>query len=456
MIKPAKLVLVVDDESSVREVLTDIFADNGFSVKTAVNGQDALKKLDDLHPDVVFMDIRMPEMSGIEALEIINTRGSQIPIILMTAYGSTETTIEAMKLGAFDYLMKPLNIKEVMRVLEKAIEIKELIDDNMSEPKKNIEYKDDQMIGFSPIMQNVYKTIGRVTNTSATVLIRGESGTGKELVARAIHFNSVRKDKPFIKINCASIPENLLESELFGHERGAFTGAVASKSGRFELANKGTLFLDEIGEMSAALQAKLLRVLQEKEFDRLGGTETIKVDVRIIAATNNDLEKSIEEGEFREDLFYRLNVVDIMLPPLRERKEDIPALVDYIVKCCNAEYAKAVTGFSNEATAMLKAYDWPGNVRELKNLCERAVLMSNGPVLTLDDLPISLKKGSKRLSWLSEIGGESFKEIVSEVEREVIIKALEDNKWNRSAAASALKMNRSSFYAKMKELGIIE
>jgi len=456
MIKPTKLVLVVDDESSVREVLSDIFADNGFNVKTAVNGQDALKKIDDLHPNVVFMDIRMPEMGGIEALEIINRRGSQIPIILMTAYGSTETTIEAMKLGAFDYLMKPLNIKEVMRVLEKAVEIKELIDDNTSVPEKAVGYKEDQMIGFSPIMQNVYKTIGRVANTSATVLIRGESGTGKELVAQAIHYNSVRKDRPFIKINCASIPENLLESELFGHERGAFTGAVGSKSGRFELANKGTLFLDEIGEMSAALQAKLLRVLQEKEFDRLGGTETIKVDVRIIAATNNDLEKSIEEGQFREDLFYRLNVVDIVLPPLRERKEDIPALLEHSVKCCNAEYDKAVTGFSNEATAMLKAYDWPGNVRELKNLCERAVLMSNGPVLTLEDLPISLKKGSKRLTWLSEIGGESFKEIVSEVEREVIIKALEDNKWNRSAAASALKMNRSSFYAKMKELEIIE
>ena len=456
MIKPAKLVLVVDDESSVREVLSDIFADNGFNVKTAVNGQDALKKLDDLHPNVVFMDIRMPELGGIEALEIINKRGSQIPIILMTAYGSTETTIEAMKLGAFDYLMKPLNIKEVLRVLEKAVEIKELIDNNMSSPKKATGYKEDQMIGFSPIMQNVYKTIGRVANTSATVLIRGESGTGKELVARAIHYNSVRKDKPFIKINCASIPENLLESELFGHERGAFTGAVGLKSGKFEQANKGTLFLDEIGEMSAALQAKLLRVLQEKEFDRLGGTETIKVDVRIIAATNNDLEKSIEEGQFREDLFYRLNVVDIVLPPLRDRKEDIPALLDHIVKYCNAEYDKSVTGFSNEATAMLKAYDWPGNVRELKNLCERAVLMSNGPVLTLDDLPISFKKGSKRLSWLSEIGGESFKEKVSEVEREVIIKALEDNNWNRSAAASALKMNRSSFYAKMKELGIIE
>ena len=456
MIKPTKLVLVVDDESSVREVLSDIFADNGFNVKTAVNGQDALKKIDDLHPNVVFMDIRMPEMGGIEALEIINRRGSQIPIILMTAYGSTETTIEAMKLGAFDYLMKPLNIKEVMRVLEKAVEIKELIDDNTSVPEKALGYKEDQMIGFSPIMQNVYKTIGRVANTSATVLIRGESGTGKELVAQAIHYNSVRKDRPFIKINCASIPENLLESELFGHERGAFTGAVGPKSGRFELANKGTLFLDEIGEMSAALQAKLLRVLQEKEFDRLGGTETIKVDVRIIAATNNDLEKSIEEGQFREDLFYRLNVVDIVLPPLRERKEDIPALLDHIVKCCNVEYDKAVTGFSNEATAMLKAYDWPGNVRELKNLCERAVLMSNGPVLTLGDLPISLKKGSKRLTWLSEIAGESFKDIVSEVEKEIIIKALEENNWNRSATASALKMNRSSFYSKMKELGIIE
>ncbi|WP_066640645.1 sigma-54-dependent transcriptional regulator [Desulfolucanica intricata] len=456
MIKPAKLVLVVDDESSVREVLTDIFKDNGYRVETASNGQDGLEKINILNPDVVFMDIRMPELDGIKALELINRRSEKIPIILITAYGSTETTIEAMKLGAFDYLMKPLNIREVLRTLEKAVEIKELIDQNQSEPVKHAEYKSDRMIGLSPIMQNVYKTIGRVANTNATVLIRGESGTGKELVARAIHYNSVRKNKPFIKINCASIPENLLESELFGHERGAFTGAVTAKQGKFELADRGTLFLDEIGEMSPSLQAKFLRVLQEKEFEHLGGTDTIQVDVRIIAATNKDLEKSIEEGEFREDLFYRLNVVDIMLPPLRERKEDIPSLVEYTIECCNSEYNKGVTGFSDEAMAMLMAYDWPGNVRELKNLCERAVLMSNGPILTLEDLPISLKKGSKRFSWIDEIEGESLKEIVAEVEREVIIKALEENKWNRSAAAHALKMNRSSFYAKMKELGIIE
>ena len=456
MVKPAKLVLVVDDESSVREVLSDIFKDNGYRVETASDGQDGLKKIETLIPDVVFMDIRMPGVDGIKSLELINQQGTKIPIILITAYGSTETAIEAMKLGAFDYLMKPLNVKEVLRTLDKAAEIKDLIDKNRCKRAKKTEYKADKMIGFSPMMQNVYKTIGRVANTNATVLIRGESGTGKELVVRAIHFNSVRKDMPLIKINCASIPENLLESELFGYEKGAYTGAVTSKPGKFEIANQSTLFLDEIGEMSPAIQAKILRVLQEREFERLGGIETIAVDVRFIAATNKNLEKLIKEGNFREDLFYRLNVVNICLPPLRERIEDIDALVGYIIDCCNIEFNKAVAGFSDEAMSLLRAYHWPGNIRELKNLCERAVLMSNGPVLTTEDLPVGIKRNSRRLNWIDGIKGESFKEIVSEVEKGVIIKALEDNKWNRSAAAYTLKMNRSSFYSKMKELGIID
>lgn len=450
-----KLILVIDDEPGVLEALSDVLADNGYRVECAGGGGEGLEKIEALNPDAVLLDIRMPDIDGLKVLELVKRRGERTPIILITAYGSTQTTIEAMKLGAFDYLMKPLKINDLLEVLKKAVEVKELIE--RARAGESAPLADaDTMIGLSPLMQNVYKIIGRVTNTNATVLIRGESGTGKELVARAIHFNSVRRDSPFIKINCASIPESLLESELFGHEKGAFTGAVAAKPGKFELAHKGTIFLDEIGEMSLSTQTKLLRVLQEREFERVGGTETIKVDVRIIAATNKDLEKSIESGHFREDLYYRLNVVEIVLPPLRERKEDIPALVNHIIKGCSAEYKKAIKGFSKEAMEILLSYDWPGNIRELKNVCERAVLMSTGPVLGVEVLPLTLKKKSRRFSWLNGIPGGSLKEIVSEVEREIILRALEEHNWNRTAAAQALKMNRSSFYAKLKELGILD
>ncbi|GBF33540.1 acetoacetate metabolism regulatory protein AtoC [Desulfocucumis palustris] len=451
----SKLILVVDDEASVREALRDILTDAGYRVECAASGGEGLEKIENLNPDTVLLDIRMPDIDGIKVLELVSRRGERTPIILITAYGSTETTIEAMKLGAFDYLMKPLKISVMLEVVKKAVEVKELIHRAKSGDMAP-DIDSDAMIGLSPVMQSVYKTIGRVANTNATVLIRGESGTGKELAARAIHYNSVRKDKPFVKINCASIPENLLESELFGHEKGAFTGAVAAKPGRFELAHKGTLFLDEIGEMSMSTQTKLLRVLQEREFERVGGTETIKVDVRIVAATNKDLEESIASGEFREDLYYRLNVVEIMLPPLRERKADITALVGHIIKGCSVEHKKGIKGFSGDAMEILMNYDWPGNIRELKNVCERAVLMSTGPVLSVEDLPMSLKKKSRRFNWINDIPGNSLKEIVSEVEREIILKALEEHNWNRSAAAQALKMNRSSFYAKLKELGIMD
>lgn len=451
----SKLVLVVDDEQSVRETLRDILEDNGYQVQSASDGRKGLEMIDQLNPDAVLLDIRMPEMDGIKALEIINQRGSRVPVILITAYGSTETTIEGMRLGAFDYLMKPLKVKEILDSLKKAVEIKELLVRTKHEDPDNRRVKDNIMIGSSPIIQNIYKTIGRVANSSATVLIRGDSGTGKELVAHAIHENSVRKGNNFVKVNCASIPENLLESEMFGHEKGSFTGAVAFKQGKFELAHKGTIFLDEIGEMSLSTQAKLLRVLQEREFERVGGTETIRVNVRIVAATNKNLEQSIEEGTFREDLYYRINVVELLLPPLRDRKEDIPALINHIIKSCSREYNKPINGFTRDALAILESYDWPGNIRELKNICERAVLMSCGPLLTVDDLPLSLRKHSRRVEWLGEIQGDSLKEIVAEVEREVILKALDENNWNRSATAQALKINRSSLYAKMKELGII-
>lgn len=452
----SKLVLVIDDEAGVQEALSDILTDSGYRVECASGGGEGLEKIESLNPDAVLLDIRMPDMDGIRVLETVSQRGKNLPIILITAYGSTETTIEAMKLGAFDYLMKPLKVKEMLETVGKAVEIKELMELTAGNRGGKETVDSYQMIGLSGSMRNIYKTIGRVANTNATVLIRGESGTGKELVAMAIHRNSVRSSKPFIKINCASIPENLLESELFGYEKGAFTGATSAKPGKFELADKGTVFLDEIGEMSPNTQAKLLRVLQEREFERVGGTDTLRVDVRIISATNKDLEKSISEGSVREDLFYRLNVVEIVMPPLRERKADIPDLITHIIKSCSLEHRKAITGFSPEAMALLKNYDWPGNIRELKNVCERAVLMSNGPILTVGDLPVNLQKKSRRTRWLDEIPGGSFKEIVSEVEREVILRSLEENKWNRSAVAQSLKMNRSTLYAKMKELGIID
>lgn len=449
------LVLIVDDEESVRKSLKDILSANSYRVETACHGNEALEKIASLNPSAVVMDIRMPDLDGIKVLELVRQKGHDVPIILITAYGSTETIIEAMQLGAFDYLLKPLSITELLETLKKAIEVHRLARKDINLDREIIG-REEIMIGLSPAMQRVYKIIGRVANSNATVLIRGETGTGKELVAKAIHYNSNRKNRAFIKVNCASIPENLLESEMFGYEKGAFTGALNAKPGKFELAHRGTIFLDEIGEMSLNLQAKLLRVLQEREFERLGGTETIKVDVRIIAATNKDLKKCIEEGTFREDLYYRLNVVDIYLPPLRERKEDIPVLIDYMIKIFSAEYNKQIIGFTEQAMKLLMEYNWPGNVRELKNVCERAVLMSTGPYLTPDDLPFRIQKSSRRFSWLAELSGESFKEKVAEVEREIILRALEEHNWNRSAAAQALKMNRSSLYMKMKELGIID
>lgn len=450
-----KLILIVDDEGSVREALTDILTDNGYRVECASNGIEGMEKIQKFNPDAVILDIRMPDINGIKVLELVRRQGERTPIILITAYGSTQTTIEAMKLGAFDYLMKPLRVNVLLEVVNKAVGVKDMID-RISAGENLTEAVTDNMIGLSSAMQNVYKTIGRVVNTNATVLVRGESGTGKELVARAIHYNSMRKERSFIKINCASIPESLLESELFGHERGAFTGAVAAKPGKFELAHRGTIFLDEIGEMSISTQTKILRVIQEREFERVGGIGTINVDVRIIAATNKDLEKSIEDGNFREDLYYRLNVIEIVLPPLRERKEDIQALIDHIVKGCSVEYGKTVRGFSKEAMCILMNYDWPGNIRELKNVCERAVLMSNGPVLGVEELPTTLNKKKSRLPLISNIPeGSGLKEIVSEVEREILLSSLEEHNWNRSAAAQALKLNRSSFYVKLKELGIM-
>ncbi|AEG60942.1 sigma-54-dependent transcriptional regulator [Desulforamulus ruminis] len=448
-----KRILVVDDEEGVRQFLYDVLTHEGYRVETAVNGEECSVKLQQYKPDVVITDIRMPEKDGFSLLQEIKSTGLNTPVILMTAFGTTDVAIQAMKLGAFDYIIKPFNLDEMIQLVRRAVMQIDSVAAFPGDTGKN--HSEVNIIGSSPVMQALYKDIGRVADSRATVLIQGESGTGKELVARAIHYNSSRRNKPFIKINCANLPDNLLESELFGYERGAFTGATSKKQGKFELAHHGTIFFDEIGEISLSTQAKLLRAIQEKEFDRIGGTETIKVDVRILAATNRKLELSVKEGGFREDLFFRLNVVNLFIPPLRERKEDIPSLVAHFLTKYNQEFNRQVKGFSEEATRMLMKYEWPGNVRELENLCERAVIMTRGTIIVPEDIEFTV--GEKKAAPLFMNRSEQnlpLKQIVADVERQVILKALQDNNWCRSSAAKSLGINRRSLYAKIKELGL--
>lgn len=449
-------VLVVDDEESVRQMLKDVLEADGHKVILAQDGRSALSKIDTADPDAVLLDIRMPEIDGMAVLDIVRGKGNNVPIILMTAFGTTDMAIQAMQMGAYDYVIKPFNIDELLLTVKKAVAMQDLVAEVTALREELAHTQNESMlIGRSPRMQSLYKDIGRVADRNVTVLILGESGTGKELVSWAIHRNSSRRDRPFVKINCATIPENLLESELFGHEKGSFTSADRRKQGKFELANRGTILLDEIGEISMSTQVKLLRVLQEKEFERVGGTETLKVDVRILAATNKDLARLVKEGGFREDLFFRLNVVSIWVPPLRERREDIPFLANHFVQKFRGEFNKQITGFSQEAMDLLCRYDWPGNVRELKNACQRAVVMSTGQVILPDDIPFSVQARNQGVETPEYSPGMTLKEIVSDVERQVILKVLQENNWNRSTTAEALGINRRSLYAKMKEYGLI-
>ena len=451
-------ILVIDDEESVCEFLSEVLEDAGYRVETATDGYRALELIAGRPPDAVLLDIRMPELDGLQVMERIQQLDAGLPVILMTAFGTTDMAIQAMKAGAFDYIIKPFNLDELVLTVKKAVTMKQL--SNEVEALRGGGRAPEQptvetMIGQSPPMQQVYKTIGRVADSNVTVLIQGESGTGKELVARAIHQNSSRRDGPFIKINCAAIPENLMESELFGHEKGAFTGAGARKPGKFELAHRGTIFLDEIGELTLATQAKLLRVLQEREFDRVGGTESIQVDVRILAATNKDLQRCVQEGTFREDLYFRLKVVTIWLPPLRERMEDVPIMARMFLQQYSRELNKTVTDFSPEAMLLMQQYDWPGNVRELRNICEQAVVLARGPIIMPEDLPFCLQTTSREIQEATIRPGMTLKEIVADVERQVILKTLREHNWNRSATAQALGLNRRSLYAKMKEYGLL-
>ncbi len=445
----AERILVVDDEDNARRAIATILGEEGYEVAEASNGVDALARIADFLPAVVLSDVRMPQMDGLTLLKKAREQGSDATFVMMTAFASVETAVEAMRAGADNYLVKPLDADAVLVILGKALEKRSL--------RREAESLRDQVrqrtrfhniIGDSPQLQGIYDVVRRAAATRATVLILGESGTGKELIAQALHQESPRRDKPFIRVHCAALSENLLESELFGHEKGSFTGAVARKEGRFELADGGTLFLDEIGDISAAVQVKLLRVLQQREFERVGGTQTIKVDVRIVAATHRDLSAEVKAGRFREDLFYRLNVVSLTLPPLRERKSDIPALVSHFLEKYSESYGKQVTGLAPGTLQALLAHDWPGNIRELENAIERGVVLAHGPELTTDDLPPVLR-GPRPLGSASSnlIPGASM----ATIEREAILRTLEMVQGSTSRAAEILGISVRKIQYRLKE-----
>ena len=383
-------ILIVDDEKNYTAVLSAVLEEEGFETLTANSGQEALQLCDKEEISLVLSDMKMPAMDGLELLEKIKKKSPDMPVIIMTAHGTVDKAVEAMQKGAYTFILKPFENERLVMYANKALELQRLVKDNRRlQDEVESQYSFDNIIGKSQPMQNVFKTIRKVGPTAATVLIEGQSGTGKELVAKSIHFNSPRRNRSIITVNCAALAENLLESELFGHEKGAFTGAIARKKGRFELADGGTVFLDEIGELSLNLQVKLLRVLQEKTIERVGGTAPIRVDIRIIAATNRSLKDEIERGRFREDLFYRLNVVKIELPPLKQRPEDIRLLIDHFVSKYGSlrPSASVVPKIDAEVERAFYAYHWPGNVRELENIIERVMVLCSGPTITMDDLP---------------------------------------------------------------------
>lgn len=446
-------ILVVDDEESHRIMLRAVLQEEGYQVAEAADGPDAIRAVEQEPFDLILLDIRMTTMDGIETLTEIRKVSPFVPVLMMTAYASVKTAVEALKAGAFEYLTKPLDIEELKILMEKALEHYHLREENLAlRERLGDRFDFSKIIGKSGKMKEVFDLLAQVAPTDATVLILGESGTGKELVANAIHHNSPRANQPFIKVACAALPETLLESELFGHEKGAFTGAIARKEGRFQLAHRGAIFLDEVGEMSATTQAKILRVLQEKEFEPLGSTRVAKVDVRVIAATNKHLEKEVREGRFREDLFYRLNVVPVSLPPLRERKEDIPALASHFLSIYREKNKKELREISGKALDLLVRYDWPGNIRELENCIERAVVIARGEIIAPADLPpqiqaLSSEKEDSEVRFPSGIS-------LQEVEKALILRTLEDTGGNRSRAAEILGINRRTLQMKLKEYGM--
>jgi two-component system response regulator AtoC len=439
-------IAIIEDDKLMRVTLEDALRSSGYDVSSFETGEEALKKLQENPFSVIVTDVRLPGIDGINILKEISRRGDT-QVIIMTAFGTIRDAVEVMKLGAFDYITKPFSLDEFLLLIERALEVKRLREENIR-LKHDINrcYSFPNIIGNSPRMKNLFSLIEKISGSDSTVLILGESGTGKELVATTIHYQSKRKDGPLIKVNCAALPEGLIEAELFGHEKGAFTGAVKKKQGRFELADGGTIFLDEVGDLPLSTQAKLLRVIQERTFERVGGTETIRVDVRIIGATNKNLQKEVENGTFREDLFYRLNVIPLLIPPLRERREDIPDLVEFFLKRFNARLSKNAR-FSKEAMELLLEYDYPGNVRELENIVERVVTLSTGELIKKEDLPLPLIT-SQSSSY------PSLSEITNRAEREYIVRVLKLTGGNRTRAAEMLGISRKTLWEKLNAYGI--
>jgi two-component system response regulator AtoC len=444
-------ILVVDDDEITCNLLEEVLSKEGYAVDKALNGQEAIEKGEKKSYGIVLSDIRMLDVDGMEVLRAYRQRSPETIIIMMTAFGSIETAIRAIKEGAYDYVSKPFKLDEIKLTIQRSLEQKRLVEENIHYRQELItKYKLENIVGRSPQMLQVYKTIARVAESRSTVLITGESGTGKELIARAIHFNSPRSPRPFVAVDCSSLAETLLESELFGHVRGAFTGAFTTKKGLFEEADRGTCFLDEISNISLAMQAKLLRVLQEHEIKRVGGTETIKIDVRMVAATNQNLEELVAGKRFREDLFYRLNVVSIQLPSLRERPEDIPLLAEHFLNKYATQNNKPVCRISPEAMDVLTRYRWPGNVRELENVIERAATLSNTNLIIPEDLPRRLQME------LSQIAVSSFPSSLplSEMEKLYIQKVLEETGGNKKKAADILGIDRRTLYRMATRLGL--
>jgi len=455
MTTPKTKILVVDDEPSQRKMLQANLSLDGYQVFQAEDGLDAISKVSAEFFDLILMDNRMSQMDGIEALKEIKKISPGIPVIIITAYASVETAVQALQAGAHDYLTKPLDIDELRFKVQQSLEFWRLKEDNILQ-RRRIEnlFDASRIVGRSEKMKRVLETVAMVAPTEASVLILGESGTGKELIANALHQGSNRADKRFIKVNCAALPESLLEGELFGHEKGAFTGAVGRRPGRFELADGGTIFLDEIGEMTPATQAKLLRVLQEREFEPLGSTRTVKVDIRIIAASNKILIDEVKKGTFREDLFYRLNVVPIELPPLRERKEDISLLTEHFLKNYNEKNSRNLQGFHPRALDALMRYPWPGNIRELENVVERAVILTRDDYVPFSELPESIRGATEDPLSKEVRDGIRSGMTIREVEKELIIKTLEDNDGNRTRTARVLGITRRTLQHKLKDYGL--
>jgi two-component system response regulator HydG len=444
-----KTILIADDEENHRLMLRAHLEQEGFATVEASDGQDAIATVRERGVDLILMDMRMPRIDGMEALSRIKEINPAVPVIMMTAYGSIDSAVKALQAGAEDYLTKPLDINELMIKVHKTFRYHQLEEENvLYRERLGIRFDFSSIIGKSAKMIELFEMLATVAPTEATVLLLGESGTGKEIIANAIHQNSTRRESPYVKVNCAALPETLLESELFGHEKGAFTGAIEKKKGRFERADGGTIFLDEIGEMSLTTQTKILRVLQERDFEPVGGTKTIEVDVRIIAATNKNLEEEVKKGRFREDLYYRINVVPIIIPPLRERPEDIPLLAEYFLRIYGEKNKRMLRGFATGVMDALTRYDWPGNVRELENIVERTVIMSRGDTITLEDLPPAIA-GTRR-----ETMPPPPPISLREVERETIVKVLQRTGDNKTKAAAILGITRKTLQNKIKEYGI--